>query len=188
MRLNRFSCFNSTSPMVAEIELLDASDSISTRSHASADSGCIVAAGSKTLRVLHVINGEHYAGAERVPGPARSAAAGIQHLRSFRLREAESVSVVATLPGRAAHVVADEVSFRSAPGVANGAAMIREQHFDLIHTHTHGRFSLAQLPRGSPECRWCTMCMDTPQSRLAVVGDCGWQRKLKVSVFLRRRP
>ena len=52
--------------MVAEIELLDSSDSISTRSRASADSGCAADSPPKTLRVLHVINGEHYAGAERV--------------------------------------------------------------------------------------------------------------------------
>src|SRR4051812_21156823 len=52
--------------MTAEIELLDASDSISTRSYAIANNDSAVVSPPTTLRVLHVINGEHYAGAERV--------------------------------------------------------------------------------------------------------------------------
>jgi glycosyltransferase involved in cell wall biosynthesis len=121
--------------MVAEIELLDSSDSISTRSRASADSGCAADSPQKTLRVLHVINGEHYAGAERV-----------QDLLAEQLPDfGTQVHFVCVKPDRfpsARHCQTAPVTLmpmrfrfdlRPAWRMAN---MIREQHFDLIHTHT----------------------------------------------------
>ena len=68
-------------------------------------------------------------------GFARGAAAGIQRRCSFRLREAGSISVVATLP--AAPLTSLPMRFRFDLRPAwRMARMIREQHFDLIHTHT----------------------------------------------------
>jgi glycosyltransferase involved in cell wall biosynthesis len=121
--------------MVPEIELLDSSDSISTRSRASANSGCAVASPPKTLRVLHVINGEHYAGAERV-----------QDLLAARLPEfGTQVHFVCVKPDRfpaarhcqTAPLTSMPMRFRFDLRPAwRMARMIREQHFDLIHTHT----------------------------------------------------
>jgi glycosyltransferase involved in cell wall biosynthesis len=121
--------------MVAEIELLDSSDSISTRSRASADSGCAVDLPPKTLRVLHVINGEHYAGAERV-----------QDLLAARLPEfGTQVHFACVKPNRfpasrhcqTAPLTSMPMRFRFDLRPAwRMARMIREQQFDLIHTHT----------------------------------------------------
>jgi glycosyltransferase involved in cell wall biosynthesis len=121
--------------MTAEIELLDASDSISTRSPAIAGNDCAVASPTTTLRVLHVINGEHYAGAERV-----------QDLLAVRLSEfGGGVHFVCVKPDRfpssrhcqAAPLTSLPMKFRFDLRPAwRMARMIREQHFDLIHTHT----------------------------------------------------
>jgi hypothetical protein len=72
--------------MSAEIELLDASDSISTRSPASAGYACAGASPTTTLRVLHVINGEHYAGAERVQRFAGPAQVGAFEVGAIEMR------------------------------------------------------------------------------------------------------
>jgi glycosyltransferase involved in cell wall biosynthesis len=106
----------------------------------SADSGFSVAvapqrAASSTIRVLHVINGEHYAGAERV-----------QDLLALRLPEfGVEASFACVKPNRFAEMRQSQnallvnVPMKSRFDLRAGwklAALVRREKFDLIHTHT----------------------------------------------------
>ena len=89
----------------------------------------------RTLRVLHVVNGEHYAGAERVQDllAARLPEVGVEVAfaclkpnRFPAMRHCQSAPLV-NLPMRS------RFDFLPAWRLAH---MIRQEKFDLIHTHT----------------------------------------------------
>ena len=92
-----------------------------------------------TIRVLHVINGEHYAGAERVQDSSGPAAAGLRIRRGFRVRQAGPVRAAAASPvGRPARR-ADAVAAGSSPGAPFGQAHSRPAVCDRPHAQpAHG--------------------------------------------------
>ena len=88
------------------------------------------------LRVLHVINGEHFAGAERV-----------QDLLALRLPDyGVNVSFACVKPDRFPAArrsqstplfeLSNALAVRSAGSLATGPIDSRSENFDLIHTHT----------------------------------------------------
>ncbi len=88
-----------------------------------------------TTRVLHIVNGEHYAGAERVQDlaalrlPEFGYEVGFVCLKSGRfseVRKAQSAPLV-TLP------MGSQLDVRPAIAVAN---LLRREKYSLIHTHT----------------------------------------------------
>ena len=104
------------------------------------------AAPTETIRVLHVVNGEHYAGAERVqdllakclPEFGYSAGFACLKLDQFRAMRRTRESPLYDLRMRA----------RFDPSAARRVAQIvRERDSRIIHAHTFGRCRSAVRPR-----------------------------------------
>jgi glycosyltransferase involved in cell wall biosynthesis len=123
-------------PIMAEDSLL--LESRDTRSAASIDQS------PRTLRVLHLVNGEHYAGAERV-----------QDLLALRLPEFDvDVTLACVKPGvfarsrRSQATLLINLPMRGRFDVRPAwrlAKIIRAQRFDLIHTHTPRTALIGQM-------------------------------------------
>ena len=125
-----------------------------------------------TLRVLHVVNGELYAGRERVQDllAARLPEFGVEVAFACikpdkfpTARRSQSTALV-NLPMRS------RFDLRPAWRLAK---MVRQEQFDVIHTHTPRAALVGQIARGWPACRWCIMCMVTRRLKLGEAGAHG---------------
>ena len=87
-------------------------------------------------RVLHVINGEHYAGAERVQDLLAATLPELGFEAAVRGREARSVSGASPLHDRAVVRNADAEPMRSAAGTSVGRD--RASREVRAHSHAHG--------------------------------------------------
>ncbi len=116
-------------------------------------------------RVLHVINGEHYAGAERV-----------QDLLAMNLsRFGFEVGFACLKPGRfammrqALHAPLVELGMQSRFDLRPAlrlARLVRREQYALVHTHTPRARWWAVWPRRWRECRWCiTYIVRRPATR-----------------------
>ena len=121
--------------MTSDLELLDQPNR-STDAHNAIDLRDTSAnPRTGTLRVLHVINGEHYAGAERVQDwlamrlPKLGVEVGFACLKPDRfpaMRRSQSTALV-SVP------MSSRLDIRPAWRLAR---IVRAEHYDIIHTHT----------------------------------------------------
>ena len=104
---------------------------------------------SRTVRILHLINGEHYAGAERVQDLLALRLTRIRHPASIRLPQAGPIRRNTPVASDSAVSIADAVAMGFAARLAL-AAIVCAGRFAILHTHTPR--SRAHRPDGRGIC------------------------------------
>ena len=110
-----------------------------------------------TVGVLHLINGEHYAGAERVQDLLAKCLPEFGYHAGFACVKPDVFAAMRQSQERAAVGRADANEVRSAGGRGRGPARPPARVSHPARPHVRGRRWWGGSPRPRPACRWCIM-------------------------------